>query len=49
MAEENQTIFENITCDYFGRRKITSRLTVKGLISQFIDTTFSLDKGFFTP
>lgn len=46
MAEENQTKFENITCDYCGRRKITSRLTVKGLISQFIDTTFSLDKGF---
>ena len=46
MAEENHSNFENETCDYCGRRKITSRLTVKGLISQFIDTTFSLDKGF---
>jgi len=33
-------------CDYCGRNKITERLTLKILIAHFIDTTFSLDKGF---
>lgn len=43
---DGQNSIETQQCDICGRKVVKERLTLKLLFTQFLDTTFSLDKGF---